>query len=283
MSFHKTTIMLSILPTLLLAGSAAAQITTSFAIPESNFGTDKIGFYGSVVSMVDGHTAMVIQFDNGTNTQGLGRMPPQLYTLGPTYFGFSQDISAPPNSLDRTNGSASDNDDTSYTYACEWPETPANASLACSVSYGPVIGRNVQCQSRTQASSTALTTFTYTYSGRLSYSAGVETVTRAIVLAPQTHSRPDFCSQRRGTGDASSSYPGWSFTTSLARSQIATYQVVITAGQEKLSATQGASASSSVATPTGGAAESGSTGAAVPMKTAGPMVMGLGAAAAVFL
>jgi hypothetical protein len=50
-----------------------------------------------------------------------------------------------------------------------------------------------------------------------------------------------------------------------------------------LSATQGASASSSSATPTGGTAGSGSTGGAMPMKTAGPMVVGLGAAAAIFL
>lgn len=48
----------------------------------------------------------------------------------------------------------------------------------------------------------------------------------------------------------------------MMREDLATYQLVLTAGPEKLSEAQGG-------TPTAG--EDGSTGAAMPMKTMGPM------------
>jgi hypothetical protein len=276
--------MLSLLPILVLAGSSAAQRTTSFPFNINDFGTDKIGFYGSVISLVNGHTAIAVQADNGTDPNAVGRFSTQTFTLGPTYFEVAQDLSSPGSARERpgapsnrTNPDGTIDDDTIVRSFCEWPASPPDAVASCMVSWGPTVALGA-CNS-VRRLSTYFTTLTHTYSGRLSYSAGVETITRSLVIGPNTHGFPDFCRDSRLIASES----GWSYSLSLARASIATYQIIITAGQEKLSATQGASASISGTTPTGAAAGSGSTGAAMPMKTAGPVVVGLGAAAAIFL
>lgn len=276
--------MLSLLPILVLAGSSAAQLTTSFPFNKHDFGTDKIGFYGSVISLVNGHTAIAVQADNGTDPDAVGRFSTQTFTLGPTYFEVAQDLNSsgsarerPGAPSNRTNPDGSIDDDTIVRSFCESPASPSDAAASCMASWGPSVALGA-CNS-VRRLSTYFTTYTHTYSGRLSYSAGVETITRSLVVGPNTRGFPDFCMDSRLIASQS----GWSYSLNLDRKSIGTYQIVITAGQEKLTATQGASASSSGATPTGGGAESGSTGAAMPMKTAGPMVVGLGAAMAVFL
>jgi hypothetical protein len=78
---------------------------------------------------------------------------------------------------------------------------------------------------------------------------------------------------------------GYQQSLAVKKEDIATYQLIITAGQEKLGATPGVGASASGATPTSGGIGAGSvsSGAAMPMKTIGPVIAGLGAAVAVFL
>lgn len=117
---------------------------------------------------------------------------------------------------------------------------------------------------------------TCTFSGRLSYSAGVETITRTYIFGPWTREFPTWCSISDFVPSS-----GFQIAVSARREDIDTFQLFITAGQEKLSATPAVGASISSATPTGAGA--GSSGAAVPMKTAAPMIAGLGAAVAIFL
>ena len=137
--------MLSILLTLLFAGSAAAQLTTSFAFRDFDVGTDKLGFYGSVVSLVDGHTAILVEFDNGVNTGVVGGFAPHTYTIGSTYFGLSQNIGTNSSSTDRTDINADEDDGFDLKFQCEWPASPPDASASCSVSYAPEVARRQQC------------------------------------------------------------------------------------------------------------------------------------------
>ena len=106
---------------------------------------------------------------------------------------------------------------------------------------------------------------------------------RTAIFGPNTRGFPSWCSDSSFVPSSGWSYP----LSSVKREDIGTYQLVITAGQEKLSATQGASVGGSGATSTstgsGVGAGTGSTGAAMPIRTAGPVLAGLGAAVAVFL
>jgi hypothetical protein len=116
--------------------------------------------------------------------------------------------------------------------------------------------------------STFIQTHTHSFSGCGSYSAGVETVTQAVTMKPETTPPPDWCNAETLPDDFNG------YVETLADSVVDagfTYQVVMTAGLEKLSATTGGSASTG--TPTA------STADAAPLKTAGSVV-GYGAAMA---
>ncbi|KAF2824259.1 hypothetical protein CC86DRAFT_371634 [Ophiobolus disseminans] len=268
-----------LIPTLLLGASTAQQITTSFAFLRTNFGTDKIGFYGSVISVDNaGHTALALEIDNGTDSDRFGVSPSRsTFTIGPNMFEATDRV-GPGSSSNSTSN------DTNLVYRCDIPASPPDAAPSCTVSYGPRLARQVQCQSLV-SSRTSIVTQLHTYSGRLSYSAGVETLVRTIIFGPNTRGFPSWCGDRSFVPSS-----GWTYPLTIKRADIGTYQLVITAGQEKLTATAGASASVSGATPTGSGAGAGaqstgagSTGAAMPMKTVAPMMAGFGVAVAAFL
>lgn len=75
-------------PTLFLVGAATAQIATSFAYFKNGFGSDKIGFYGSVISVKDSRTALALDLDNGTDPDLPGWLgnDRQIFTIGLTMF-----------------------------------------------------------------------------------------------------------------------------------------------------------------------------------------------------
>jgi hypothetical protein len=263
--------MVSFISTLLLVRAATAQITTSFPYFSGAWGSDKIGFYGSVVNVQNSHTVLALELDNGTDTDIPNwSLDPDRFrlTLGPNMFE-GHDRSGPSTVPDNYTN------ELDIVYHCDLPASSANAAPDCTASIGPWLARRFQCDS-TASSQTSYTTQTYTYSGRLSYSAGVETLTRTARFGPNTRGFPTWCSD--STFAPSS---GWQYPLSVKREEIATFQLVITAGQEKLSATPAVSAGVSSATPTGAGA--GSSGAAMPMKTAAPVIAGLGVAVAVFL
>jgi hypothetical protein len=265
--------MFFLLPALVLAQTSYAQITTSMVMHNKNFGTDKIGFYGSVIDASNSHTTLAIGFDNGTNLDALhlGEIK-QTVTVSPNSFEYAQGR----NRLDDADNSTSE---VNFIYHCDIASAPSNDPGSCTYSYSPQFARRINCQASGGIDSTALYTYTHTYPGRGTYSAGVETVVRSLIERPFTGTTASWCS-------SSDYYPesGDVRTATVKREDFSTFQLVITAGMEKLSATQGAGAGSSSATPTASAgAGDGSRGAAMPMKTVGPVLVGLGAAAAIFL
>ncbi|KAH7382580.1 hypothetical protein DE146DRAFT_669194 [Phaeosphaeria sp. MPI-PUGE-AT-0046c] len=263
--------MSALLSTLLFAGAATAQMTTAFPFPKEQWGTDKIGLEGSVIGVSNDRTTYAVVFDDGTDTSRLALAnTPSTLTLGTSYFGLSRNVLG-DNNTDETE----EQDETKgYRWGMEC-SMPASATPTCSEWYGPVIARNVLCGDWDWSTPSNMTQ-TVEYSARSTYSAGVETIVKSVGFIPSISSTPDWCSQSSFTPTT-----GWTMNRSDKKEDFATYQLVVTAGLEKLSATKGASGS-----PTTAGATGGSTGAASPMKTIGPMgpvVAGLGAAAAFFL
>lgn len=266
-----TSIMSALLSTLLFAGAATAQMTTAFPFPKEQWGTDKIGLVGSVISVFNGRTTYAIVFDDETNTRDLA-LPdsPSTLTLGPSFFGLSRNVLGGNNTDEES--------EQTFVRDYRWGigcSMPASAAPTCSETYGPVVARNLLCGEWDWSTPSNLTR-TVEYGARSTWSEGVETLVQSVGFIPSISSRPTWCSQSSFTPTT-----GWTAERSIKKEDLATYQLVVTAGLEKLSATQGASGSSTTAGPTGG-----STGAAMPMKTMGPMgpvVAGLGAAAAIFL
>ncbi|KAH7072358.1 hypothetical protein FB567DRAFT_454806 [Paraphoma chrysanthemicola] len=260
--------MTMILSTLLFAGATSAQLTTSFPFLKTFLGTDKIGFYGSVIGVSGDHTTLAVVYDNGTDVSALGlATQAQTFTIAPTMFqGGTTSRDGPARAGE-------------YILRCEWSTAP-DAVPMCTGIYGPDRARIIQCQTPNprQTPSTGYRTETHTYSGRGTYSAGVETIVRTLAYGVQSsRSRPDWCNDASFVPS-----DGYSVTATIPRSDIGTFQLVVTAGQEKLNATQGAGVSLSSPTLTG--STSGfSTAAAMPMKTMAPLVAGLGAAIAVFV
>ncbi|CAO2655757.1 Nn.00g045600.m01.CDS01 [Neocucurbitaria sp. VM-36] len=263
-----------------LAATASAQLTTSFWMLEENLGTDKIGYYGSVVDANNTHTTLALSYDNGTDTSALGFGGSSFtMTVGPTLWEAADNIGS------RTTES---NNANVYRLRCDQPNpSETTANVTCTASYGSEIASLFRCNTQSRPSSTGYYTQTHTYSGRATYSAGVETITRSFIYGPDTRIKPDWCTDelKFPEGGYVSSFP-------VERKNFATYQVVITAGEEKLDATQGASATFSSATPTGSQASTGpsgsvagpqETGAAAPLARVGPVMVSLGAAAACFV
>jgi hypothetical protein len=136
--------------------------------------------------------------------------------------------------------------------------------------------------SHTQASLTATMLWTFSDTD----TAGVETIVRTFPGSPTTPA-PDYCS---AGSDAPVPSSVLQFNEVLPRDSFVNYEIIITAGEEKLSATTGGAVTTSGPEPTGpqtsnqgpAASETGN-GASAPMRTMVPALAGLGAAAAVFL
>jgi hypothetical protein len=90
--------MFFLLSILLLASTTAAQLTTSIALGKYYFGTDKIGFYGSVVGVSNSYTTMTLDLDNGTRLFN-SRSLPGIWTISPTSFGELQQRRRPKSIL----------------------------------------------------------------------------------------------------------------------------------------------------------------------------------------
>ncbi|KAH4408502.1 hypothetical protein HBI38_161250 [Parastagonospora nodorum] len=235
--------------TLFLATSATAQLTTAIPLLRSGFGTDKIGFYASVIGVSGPNTTLAVTYDNGTDTRAVGLMrEPTTMTISPNMFDFDTDV---PTSSG-TNF---------YNLRCD---LQASADPACTLSYNPSMARRVLCPNMVSTTEMIYQYYVHTYPARLGYEAGVETVMRDITMVYLPSE-------------------GLVERPSVSREVVASYQVVVTAGEEKLKATQGSGVSGSVATPTASVPLSTFTGAAAPVKTVMPALVGFGAVAAAFL
>lgn len=272
--------MATMITSLLLLGAASAQtLTTSIWVYDSQAPIDKIGYLGSVVGVSGPMTTIAAVYDNGTDTEGFrGFADTQTFTVGPNTFEYVQTRNVSVNTR------ATQSDARILRYGCTRTGTATDVKPACTFSWGAGIARELVCVAGDQPTPYLRTRIqTFTYSGRLSYSGGVTTVTSVQSFSAATTLKdPEWCS------DSTALPPegGASDKITFGVGVIGNFQMVLTAGVEKLSATPAASGSASGATPTG-ARSSGTaaqnTAAAVPMKTAGPLLAGLGAAAAVFL
>jgi hypothetical protein len=273
----------SFLASLILAATGSAQITTSFVRQLVPLDTDKIGYVGSVVAVNNSQTSVVLFFDNGTDASALSMVDgtyPQTMIIGPNLWGQQDDINF---AIQESSTTALDAN--RFKLYCEGANAAA-VNWTCTASYGPAIVGIFQCNTGGGHSEASTEFFynTHSYPARLNYSAGSETILHSFVYAPDRTSIPDWCS------GSPQDYPGEGSSTTFeaARTEFATYQVVLTAGLEKLDATQAATPTIESATPTGSGnatASAGSpdfTGAAASL-AGQQLLVGMGAAVAAFL
>jgi hypothetical protein len=267
------------------AAFATAQLTTSFWQPNIYLGTTKVGYYGSVIGVDKDRTTIAIKYDNNTNPEHFATDDVETITFASTLW-----EAYTANIRDLGRDTTSDRGNYAYNLACQ-KATSARATPVCTISRGPGLAHDAACPATFRSIYPAITTtLIYTYSADVSGTAGIVTTTVETTLGgpPKSMDRP-WCSGSSG------SIPG-SFVENemtLEFYNAATYQLVITAGEEKLSATTGASAATPGPQATGsqaigsqassGLTSTARTGAAMPMKTVAPALVVLSAAAAAFL
>ncbi|KAJ4288392.1 hypothetical protein N0V90_011627 [Kalmusia sp. IMI 367209] len=266
---------------LLLAAAVAAETTTSIWMPSPyNANETHIGFYASVVGVSDGKTTLALQFDNNTNLRTAGyEIDDEPNTM--TFFGSSRFESV------TTSTELFDGPELTVMYGCQLTSgTYRRSSTVGAVcrysSDGPAVYSSF-CGYYSDYTDVYTRTMEYTYDEP--YSVVTETTT----IDYRTRI-PSYCESGSSLPDSVVAN-----TYTIEKSEIATYQVVITAGEEKLSATAGATVSNggaaitgtgaspnNVPTGTGGAPaeETGAAGAVLPLH---PALAGLGAAAMAFL
>jgi hypothetical protein len=180
-------------------------------------------------------------------------------------------------------------------YECERVDPEQNTT--CTYTYiGAAAAQRLAagCHQNTRADNTAYTStlqiMTHSYPPRLDYEGGEETVTWALTCEPSS-TVPEWCAEDPDN------YPSSAFRSvfELPETDFATYQLIVTAGMEKLNATQGSGPTVASATPTSTGDEAAApfttsestgpaefTGAAGEMVAEGPLMVGLGAAVAAF-
>ncbi|KAH9864328.1 hypothetical protein J1614_010262 [Plenodomus biglobosus] len=275
--------MLSLFIGTMLVAAANAQLTTTIWAPLFPLRSDKIGYFGSVINANASHTTYLLNYDNGTDYTALGfGLTTQMVTVGPSLYEQSSTRNfGIPNS-------ASAADVNAYILRCE-KEDPANqnANATCTVSYGANYVYAMKCDVPQTEGQTRVWTQTITYDDRLSYSAGVETILETRTFLPDTEPAPAWCSDGPGLRTEGSAMTFDALPTSFG-----TFQVVVTAGMEKLNATQGAGVTGSSAQPTatnslttaspvsGSSGLPEATGAAACLLRPGGVVVALGVAVA---
>ena len=264
---------MSILFTLFFAAVASAQVTTSLWMPSPYQDDTHIGFHASVVGVSEGKTTLALSFDNKTDLATAGYIvEDEPNTM--TFYGSSRFESL-------TTTTDADGAALTMGYGCHEVSARGGVSVgaACRfASEGPAVYSS--------------------YCASYSDYTGVSTETRDHTTTTIDYRTrvPSFC--KSGSKLPESIIAN---TYTIEQKEIATYQVVITAGAEKLSATAGATPSSSVPAPTSTGAfklhqgqnvvpsqtgsaqpthETGAAGALLPLH---PALAGLGAAAMAFL
>ncbi|OAL53749.1 hypothetical protein IQ07DRAFT_584367 [Pyrenochaeta sp. DS3sAY3a] len=279
--------------TILFATAATAQttqFTTSIWMLKDGWtGATELGYYGSIISANRTHTAYELSYDNGTNFEALrifDRDQRLTVTANPTEFKIANfDITENPSG---------------YNYRCEQPSTSWTGNATCTIFVGASVADEYFCQPTTTTSYNATSTRTIlnTFSGRGTESGGVETILHTLRFF--TYTDPDTQTEFSEPPYSSTSSPpaGWCSSKSKVgddyadvfpapQSQFGVFQVVVTAGIEKLAAVTGASASPSLPASTGGAAGGGLGGQQGVVGSLGvfaaPVVAGLAVGAAAVL
>jgi hypothetical protein len=235
---------------------------------------DRIGYYGSIVGAGDGVMTVALRYDNDTNAVfNAGDRDEGTWTIGPGWYEYTT----------RARIFGHYTDGYGLRVRCERTDTASDAHATCTEITDPGLASLRYCDAPAMTV-TDIQTFEYgsgTWGG-----PGVTTVTQVVSQDENTQ----WCS------DSSASLSSFTSTFEVSSDKnggIATYQLVITAGQEKLAATAGATPSTNAAKPTGtgtstgtwdvaGASTGTSAGLAAPMKTGVPALAGVGALAAAF-
>lgn len=240
--------------TLLFAALASAQATniTTTAWMTNIADTDKYGYVASVLNADAEHMTLSLDYDSAADLDALHLGGPGgNYTFGANGFTLRQVMDR---YVPQPEG------DMNVAIACSRP-AQTDADVTCSVTIGDGYARLAFCneyqttKTQDRGPRTLSTQFPHTYGTGIWGEGGTETVTRLNTFSAQTETTtPAWCT--------SDDVPESVLTTSLTTTagEFAVYQIVIYAGQEKLSAYSGDVAVTSSA--------SGSTGS-VPAATAG--------------
>lgn len=274
--------MLPILSTFFFAAVASAQATTSLWMPSPYQEGTHIGFHASVVGVSEGKTTLALTFDNKTDLATAGYIvEDEPNTI--TFYGSSRFESI-------TTTTDADGAALTMGYGCEETRAQGGVSVGAMcrfASEGPAVYSSY-CASYSDYTGVSIKTKELTYGDDY-------TVTETTTIDYRTRV-PSYC--KSGSKLPESIIAN---TYTIEQKEIATYQVVITAGADKLSATAGATPSSSgpaptstgaftlyqgqnvVPTQTGSAQPVHETGAAGALLPLHPALAGLGAAAMAFL
>ncbi|KAF3043733.1 hypothetical protein E8E12_009072 [Didymella heteroderae] len=258
--------------TLLFAGIALAQATnyTTTAWMTNFAGTDKYGYVASVIDADAEHITLSMDFDSGTNATVLNiGGPGGNYTFGKTAFTISTD-------MDRFVATPTDGD-MGYQIACTQP-AEADPSVTCNVKIGDGYARAGWCNeyqaTQTFQGKNITSTITHTYGTGIWGPAGTETITQKFEYPLDTvTTTPTWCT----SDEVPETVLERPYPTSAT--DFAVYQIVIYAGQEKLSAHSSPSVDVSTIGPGPSATTaSGSSGAASTSASASRPPQSIGAA-----
>ena len=274
--------------TLLFAALASAEYTTSVWLSKIA-NSDKYGYVASVIDADAQHVTMSMSYDVNTDNDvlGLGDVDGN-FTFGPSSFVFNQEF---------TRFLPTPTDDSSIRVACTQPAQP-NHSVECEQAHGDAYARFIWCNSQVTETrftpQNVTTTYPHTYGTGLWGPSGVETITLTLDWpATRPTTTPEWCT----SDDVPATVLSMPYTQEA--NMFAYFQVIITAGEEKLSAYSSSSLALSTASrstgqvpsatrsaeSSGSAAASGttsipeSTGAAERINSVAPILAGMGIAA----
>lgn len=238
--------MARLIATLLFAALASAEYTTTVWLSKIA-NSDKYGYVASVIDADEQHVTMSLEYDSNTdeNALGLSNIDGN-FTFGPSSFIFNYEITRFVPTPTGNNG---------IRLACTQPAQPDD-KVECEQVIGDEYARFLWCNDaqiiRTRPLQPNITTtYPHTYGTGLWGPSGVETIT-ATFNWPATlpTATPEWCT--------SDNVPVSRMTTTHTTTAdvFAYYQVVVTAGEEKLSAYSGSLLASSTASGSAGQASS---------------------------
>ncbi|KAF2247018.1 hypothetical protein BU26DRAFT_339781 [Trematosphaeria pertusa] len=222
--------MSSLLSAILFTTIATAEVTTSMWMP-SPYSSEEMGFYGSVVGADGDRLTLALTYDNETNTESLGfydNSPETVTFVGSTSF-----------EAVVTTADISDNTELTISLGCQ---ARNRARPTCYYSSnGPAVYSSY-CSEYLSYTDIITSTELYTYP---SDENNPETVVTRVETYDYRDMIPDFCL-------SGSTIPESMLveTITMNRNYVAIYQIVITAGEQKLKATAGATLTNTAASVT---------------------------------
>jgi hypothetical protein len=258
--------------TLLFAALASAEYTTTVWMTKIA-NSDKYGYVASVIGADAQHMTLSMNYDNNTNKTALQVGDYDgTHTFGPSMFELRQDMT---NFVPTATGAVD------ITIQCTRPANEDD-EVPCTQINGDGYARFANCgQINTRPLPENITSsYTHEYGTGIWGSSGTETITMTINYPTSRRTAtPAWCTSDEVPDEA------MIFPTMVSANQFAVYQVVVTAGEEKLSAYSPTAAQSTAAgsQPTASATSTAAvatfTGAAGKVNAMVPALAGMGVAA----